>query len=304
MLAAMAARTINGIDELRSLVGEHLGYSDWVEITQDQVNQFAEATGDHQWIHVDVERAKAGPFGGADRPRLPDAVARPGAVAAGRTQSTASRWASTTAPTRSASRRRCRSARSCASASSCSRSRRRRRHPDEAGVLLRGRGRAEAVVRRRGAVPPVRVSAPWPTPGAGRRASGPASRSPCTSTAPARHASRSSGTASMPRVAWSGDGDADTIPAGADWAAGLYLVHLDDAAPTAWFVVRGGGAIVLRAGHEHVERLQRRRRAEPLHRRRRAVVRPAAGAGDAGQGRHHAAARRARLRALDARPGR
>jgi acyl dehydratase len=59
----MAARTINGVDELRTLVGEHLGYSDWVEITQEMVNQFADATGDHQWIHVDVERAKAGPFG-------------------------------------------------------------------------------------------------------------------------------------------------------------------------------------------------------------------------------------------------
>jgi acyl dehydratase len=60
----MAARKINGTDELRSLIGEHLGYSDYVEITQEQVNQFADATGDHQWIHVDVERAKAGPFGG------------------------------------------------------------------------------------------------------------------------------------------------------------------------------------------------------------------------------------------------
>ncbi|MEO6651843.1 MAG: MaoC family dehydratase [Ilumatobacteraceae bacterium] len=60
----MAARTINGADELKSLVGEHLGYSPYVEITQDQVNLFAEATGDHQWIHVDVEQANAGPFGG------------------------------------------------------------------------------------------------------------------------------------------------------------------------------------------------------------------------------------------------
>src|SRR5215218_11344273 len=59
----MAARTINGVDELRTLAGEHLGYSDWVEVTQEMVNQFADATGDHQWIHVDVERAKAGPFG-------------------------------------------------------------------------------------------------------------------------------------------------------------------------------------------------------------------------------------------------
>lgn len=60
----MTARVINGADELKSLVGEHLGYSPYVEVTQEQVNQFAEATGDHQWIHVDVEKAKAGPFGG------------------------------------------------------------------------------------------------------------------------------------------------------------------------------------------------------------------------------------------------
>src|SRR5579871_6642826 len=55
---------INGLDDLNARVGQHLGYSDYVEITQDQVNTFAEATGDHQWIHVDVERAKEGPFGG------------------------------------------------------------------------------------------------------------------------------------------------------------------------------------------------------------------------------------------------
>lgn len=64
MLATMSARTINGPEELKSLVGEHLGYSPYVEITQDQVNLFADATGDHQWIHVDVEKAKAGPYGG------------------------------------------------------------------------------------------------------------------------------------------------------------------------------------------------------------------------------------------------
>jgi acyl dehydratase len=57
-------RLITGLDELRALVGEHLGYSDYLEITQERVNAFADATGDHQWIHVDVERAKAGPFGG------------------------------------------------------------------------------------------------------------------------------------------------------------------------------------------------------------------------------------------------
>jgi acyl dehydratase len=55
---------VNGIDELKAKVGDHLGYSDWVEVTQDQVNLFADATGDHQWIHVDPERAKSGPFGG------------------------------------------------------------------------------------------------------------------------------------------------------------------------------------------------------------------------------------------------
>src|SRR5919199_6563303 len=56
--------TMNGIDDLKAHVGQHLGYSDWHEVTQEQVNQFADATGDHQWIHVDVERAKQGPFGG------------------------------------------------------------------------------------------------------------------------------------------------------------------------------------------------------------------------------------------------
>lgn len=58
------ARTINGVDELKALVGQHLGTSDWLEITQERVNTFADATGDHQWIHVDTERAKDGPFGG------------------------------------------------------------------------------------------------------------------------------------------------------------------------------------------------------------------------------------------------
>ena len=54
---------IDGISGLEKSVGEHLGYSEWHEITQEQVNLFADATGDHQWIHVDVERAKSGPFG-------------------------------------------------------------------------------------------------------------------------------------------------------------------------------------------------------------------------------------------------
>ena len=61
----MAPRIINGSVEMKSLVGEHLGFSPWMEISQERVNQFADATGDHQWIHIDVERAtKESPFGG------------------------------------------------------------------------------------------------------------------------------------------------------------------------------------------------------------------------------------------------
>ena len=60
----MAPRHIESIDALKGLIGEHLGYSEYMTISQERVNQFAEATGDHQWIHVDVEKAKAGPFGG------------------------------------------------------------------------------------------------------------------------------------------------------------------------------------------------------------------------------------------------
>ena len=61
----MAQTTVEGVEGVHALVGQHLGHSDWVTITQEQVNQFAEATGDHQWIHVDPERAKKeSPFGG------------------------------------------------------------------------------------------------------------------------------------------------------------------------------------------------------------------------------------------------
>jgi acyl dehydratase len=59
----MAGLVIKGIDGLKEKVGDHLGYSPYMEITQERVNQFAEATGDFQWIHIDVEKAKAGPFG-------------------------------------------------------------------------------------------------------------------------------------------------------------------------------------------------------------------------------------------------
>ena len=49
--------------DLKRAVGQHLGYSEWLTITQERINQFADATGDHQWIHVDPVRAKEGPFG-------------------------------------------------------------------------------------------------------------------------------------------------------------------------------------------------------------------------------------------------
>jgi acyl dehydratase len=57
--------TVQGISGLKEKIGQHLGHSEWIEITQEQVNLFADATGDHQWIHVDPERAKKeSPFGG------------------------------------------------------------------------------------------------------------------------------------------------------------------------------------------------------------------------------------------------
>ena len=57
-------RIVTGIEELQGLVGEELGVSDWHEVDQARVDAFADATDDHQWIHVDRERAAAGPFGG------------------------------------------------------------------------------------------------------------------------------------------------------------------------------------------------------------------------------------------------
>ncbi|MGP4007277.1 MaoC family dehydratase [Streptomyces sp. 4N124] len=55
--------TVNGLDELKKLAGSDLGTSEWIEITQERINTFADATGDHQWIHVDPEKAAEGPFG-------------------------------------------------------------------------------------------------------------------------------------------------------------------------------------------------------------------------------------------------
>ncbi|MGI5466966.1 MaoC family dehydratase [Streptomyces sp. CA-132043] len=55
--------TVNGLDELKKLAGNDLGSSDWIEVTQDRIDTFADATGDHQWIHTDPEKAAQGPFG-------------------------------------------------------------------------------------------------------------------------------------------------------------------------------------------------------------------------------------------------
>jgi acyl dehydratase len=59
----MAVTTFNSVDDLRSAVGSHLGYSEWWEISQERVNRFADATDDHQFIHVDPEKAAQSPFG-------------------------------------------------------------------------------------------------------------------------------------------------------------------------------------------------------------------------------------------------
>ena len=56
--------TLTGLDELKAHQGEEIGVSDWHEVTQEAINEFADVTDDHNWIHVDVERAKETPFGG------------------------------------------------------------------------------------------------------------------------------------------------------------------------------------------------------------------------------------------------
>ena len=59
----MAARVIDGLPELQQLIGKEAGVSDWVDVTQDMINRFADLTGDHQWIHVNVDRAaRESPF--------------------------------------------------------------------------------------------------------------------------------------------------------------------------------------------------------------------------------------------------
>ncbi|GCD97545.1 MaoC family dehydratase [Embleya hyalina] len=59
----MAVTVFTDLQQIKDSVGRHLGHSEWLEITQERINLFADATGDHQWIHVDVEKAKEGPFG-------------------------------------------------------------------------------------------------------------------------------------------------------------------------------------------------------------------------------------------------
>jgi acyl dehydratase len=60
----MAATVINGLQDLKARAGQELGVSDWWDVTQERIDAFADATGDHQWIHVDPQRAKDTPFGG------------------------------------------------------------------------------------------------------------------------------------------------------------------------------------------------------------------------------------------------
>ena len=55
-------RHFETLEELATLAGQHVATSDWIVVTQEAINQFAQATGDHQWIHIDVERAKTGPL--------------------------------------------------------------------------------------------------------------------------------------------------------------------------------------------------------------------------------------------------
>lgn len=57
-------KVFEGLEQIEAEIGRHVGYSDWMEITQDRVDAFAAATGDHQWIHVDPDRAARGPYGG------------------------------------------------------------------------------------------------------------------------------------------------------------------------------------------------------------------------------------------------
>ncbi len=67
--------TANGLDELTALAGADLGHTGWLEITQQRVDMFADATGDHQWIHVDAGARRGRAVRRHDRARVPDPVA-------------------------------------------------------------------------------------------------------------------------------------------------------------------------------------------------------------------------------------
>ena len=86
-------RTIASLAELPALVGQEVAVSDWITVTQEQVNLFADATGDHQWIHVDVEQGQGRPVRRADRARLPHAVAAAEDSSRPRSRSAAPAWA-------------------------------------------------------------------------------------------------------------------------------------------------------------------------------------------------------------------
>ena len=99
-------KKFSGLDEFVAAQGGQLGPTDWLEVTQERVNLFADATDDHQWIHVDPERAANGPFGGTIAHGLLTLSLLPHFTPSS-TPSTTSRWPSTTATTRCASSRRC-----------------------------------------------------------------------------------------------------------------------------------------------------------------------------------------------------
>ena len=122
--------------------------------TQEQINRFADATLDQQWIHVDPEAAAHGPFGDDDRARLPDALAAPAPAGRDRPRRATRRWASTTAPSGSGSRARSPSARACG----CTRSWPARsggagRRSARIAVEVEIEGAGEARARRRGPLP-------------------------------------------------------------------------------------------------------------------------------------------------------
>ena len=96
-------KVFHGVDDLRAAAGTHLGHSDWHTITQDQVDAFAAAAGDHQWIHVDTEKAATGPFGSTIAHGFLTLSLLPDADLAGLQGRGRQRGASTTAPTSCAS---------------------------------------------------------------------------------------------------------------------------------------------------------------------------------------------------------